>query len=52
MAEFSITRSNVLSQLFLLTKDNGIGYELKGDTAVVIMPPGCESPWDTEEKAK
>lgn len=48
MAEFGITRSNVLSQLYLLQKDHGIGYELKGDAAIITMPQGCDNPW-TEE---
>lgn len=45
MAEMGITRSNVLSQLYLLQKDHGIGYELKNDAAVITMPDGCTSPW-------
>jgi hypothetical protein len=45
MAEFGISRSNVLSQLYLLQKDHGIGYELKNDSAVITMPGGCADPW-------
>jgi hypothetical protein len=48
MAEFGITRSNILSQLYLLTKDHGIGYELKGDQAIITMPSGCEDPYEPE----
>lgn len=46
MAEMGISRSNVLSQLYLLTKDHGIGYELKGDAAIIAMPAGCSDPWE------
>lgn len=45
MAELAVTRSNVLSQLYLLTKNHGIGYELKGETAHIMLPPGCEDPY-------
>ena len=46
MAELSMTRSNALSYLFLLRKDHGLGYELTGDTATVMLPEGCENPFD------
>lgn len=53
MAEMGISRSNVLSQLYLLQKDHGIGYELKNDAAVISMPEGCTNPWeDTAVEAK
>lgn len=45
MAEMGISRSNVLSQLYLLQKDHGIGYELKNDAAIITMPNGCDNPW-------
>lgn len=45
MAEMGISRSNVLSQLYLLQKDHGIGYELKNDAAIITMPAGVTSPW-------
>lgn len=47
-AEFSITRSNLLSQLYLLQKDHGIGYEVRGDVAIVTLPAGCEDPFEQE----
>ncbi len=46
MVEFGMTRSNVLSYLYTLNKDHGLGYSLVGDTAEVTLPPGCESPFD------
>lgn len=41
MAEFKTTRSNILSMLFMLNKEHGIGYELYGDAATVLIPKGC-----------
>ncbi|KFH18459.1 hypothetical protein ELZ19_06945 [Brucella abortus] len=46
MAEFSMSRSNALSYLFMLRKDHGIGYELVGDVATVMLPEGCSNPFD------
>lgn len=46
MAEFGITRSNLLSQLYLLQKDHGIGYELKNDAAIITLPKGCIQPYE------
>lgn len=46
MAEFGITRSNALSYLFMIQKDHGIGYRLVGDAAEVVLPDGCEDPFD------
>lgn len=45
MAEFGTTRSNVLSHLFILQKDHGIGYSLAGDAATITLPPGCTDPF-------
>ncbi len=45
MAEFGMTRSNVLSYLYMIRKDHGIGYELVGDTVTVELPEGCETPF-------
>lgn len=45
MAEFSMTRSNALSYLYMLTKDHGIGYDLVGDMATVTLPDGCTDPF-------
>jgi len=50
MAEFSMTRSNALSYLFMIQKDHGIGYVLVGDIATVTLPPGCTDPFNTEQK--
>ena len=50
VAQFDITRSNLLSQLFLLRKDHGIGYEVKGDAARVFLPAGCTDPYDGEKQ--
>ena len=47
MVEFSMTRSNALSYLYMLQKDHGIGYVLVGDNASVTLPEGCDSPFDT-----
>lgn len=45
MAEFGYSRSNVLSHLFILQKDHGIGYTLTGDAATITLPPGCTDPF-------
>lgn len=45
MAEFSTTRSNILSHLFILQKDHGIGYSLTGDAASIQLPAGCTDPY-------
>lgn len=51
MAEFGVTRSNLLSQLYLLQKDHGIGYALVGDAVSVTLPTGCDDPWEPEKEA-
>jgi hypothetical protein len=51
MAEFGMTRSNALSYLYMLNKDHGLGYSLRGDDVEVFLPDGCESPFDEEEEA-
>lgn len=48
MAEFGTTRSNVLSHLFVLQRDHGIGYSLQGDAASVLLPPGCSDPFSED----
>lgn len=48
IAELGMTRSNVLSYLFLLRKDHGIGYALVGDVATISIPQGCTNPFDVE----
>lgn len=45
MAEFGTTRSNILSHLFILQKDHGIGYSLSGDAATILLPEGCTDPY-------
>lgn len=45
MAEFGYSRSNVLSHLFILQKDHGIGYTLTGDAAAITLPAGCTDPF-------
>ena len=40
MSEFDTTRSNILSTLFILNKDHGLGYVLKDDAASVQLPKG------------
>lgn len=42
MAELDLTRSGVLSHLFSLNRDHGIGYTLAADCATVSVPDG----WD------
>lgn len=44
-AKFGITRSNLLSQLFLLNKNHGVGYHVKGDHVSVELPEGVEDPF-------
>lgn len=39
-SQFSISRSNLLSQLFLLRKDHGIYYKVSGDALSVQLPEG------------
>jgi hypothetical protein len=45
IGKFGITRSNLLSQLYLLNKDHGIGYTVKGDAVSVSLPEGIEDPF-------
>lgn len=40
MAEFDTTRSNVLTVLYQLHKEHGIGYELSDDSATLLLPIG------------
>lgn len=41
-SQFGISRSNLLSQLFLLRKDHGIGYTIGGDSVSLQVPEGVE----------
>lgn len=45
MKQFKITRSNLLSQLFLLRKEHGIGYAVSGDQASIQLPVGVSDPF-------
>lgn len=45
MAKFSITSSNLLSQLFLLRKDHGIDYKAAGDSITLTLPEGVTDPF-------
>ena len=47
-AEFGISRSNLLSQCYLLQKDHGIGYTVAGDVVTVRLPTGCADPFGEE----
>ena len=46
MARLGMTRSNVLSHLFCAQRDNGVGYALVGDCALIELPEG----WDPFEE--
>ena len=52
MIEFDMTRSNALSYLHAINKDHGIGYELVGDTATIILPGDCTWPFDQEQEMR
>lgn len=51
MAEIDVTRKNLLSQMFLLQKEHGIGYTITGDSIEVHLPEGCTNPYDDVEVA-
>jgi len=38
MAKLKMTRSGVLSHLFCIWRDHGIGYEVNGDNATLLVP--------------
>lgn len=42
MARLGLTRSGVLSHLFTLNKDHGVGYELVSDCARLVVPEGFD----------
>lgn len=42
MARLDLTRSGVLSHLFCLNRDHGLGYELANDCARLIVPEGFD----------
>jgi hypothetical protein len=41
MSQFTVTRSGVLSHLHCIHKYHGIGYEVVGDAARLLVPEGC-----------
>lgn len=45
MASLDMTRSGVLTHLHGLSMEHGFGYELRGDSATLLMPPGCDDPF-------
>lgn len=42
MARLGLTRSGVLSHLFTLNRDHGVGYELVSDCARLLVPEGFD----------
>jgi hypothetical protein len=42
MAELDMSRNSVLSALYMLNKDTGVGYEVVGDAARLVVPKGWE----------
>lgn len=42
MARLELTRSGVLSHLFTLNRDHGVGYELVSDCARLVVPEGFD----------
>lgn len=53
MAKLGLTRSGVLSHLFTLNKDHGVGYELVRDCATLIVPEGFDLfDWTAPVKAE
>jgi hypothetical protein len=42
MARLELTRSGVLSHLYTLNKDHGVGYELVSDCARLLLPEGFD----------
>lgn len=52
MARLELTRSGVLSHLFTLNKDHGVGYELVNDCARLVVPDGFDLfAWVEPERA-
>lgn len=46
MREFKLERSAVMSNLNVVSKNSGIGYNVTGDTINVTMPPGVVDPFE------
>lgn len=52
MARLELTRSGVLSHLFTLNRDHGVGYELVSDCAILHIPVGFDLfDWNEPVKA-
>ncbi len=45
MATFGMTRSAVLTHLHGLHEQHGLGYTLRGDSAELLLPPKCKTPF-------
>jgi hypothetical protein len=45
---FFLSRTAVLSHLFMLNKKHGIGYEVLRGTAKIILPKNCNDPFEKE----
>lgn len=53
MARLELTRSGVLSHLFCLNRDHGVGYELVRDCAILQIPEGFDLfAWEAPVKAE
>lgn len=51
MARLGLTRSGVLSHLYCINRDHGLGYSLVSDCASLLLPPGFDPfAWVEPEK--
>lgn len=46
MREFQLERSAVMSNLNVVSKNSGIGYNVTGDTINITLPSGCVDPFE------
>lgn len=46
MREFKLERSAVMSNLNVVSKNSGIGYNVTGDTINITLPTGCVDPFE------
>lgn len=46
MREFKLKRQDVMSNLNVVSKNSGIGYNVTGDTINVTLPTGCVDPFE------
>lgn len=44
--EFKMKRQDVMSNLNVVSKNSGIGYNVTGDTINITLPPGCVDPFE------